>query len=149
MNYARRQKPSAAPGCDLLPVSPRTHKLRGPHNEPLRILGPTEHKQTQPHFVGSPLNPQAQWIECPFCGKTFTSAAVVNDPPEHNENAGGFVVHRRMLCDHCNILIIWQQPSNADGSKLQNQVLMMGIEKRGEIIDPFIRAHPEAAGVLQ
>jgi hypothetical protein len=112
----------------------------------LRIVDHIEGRENQ-RLAG---HGSAETIECPCCSKVFLRSAAVGDEPaiwpQHQQHA----VFCRLYCDHCNAMVCWLQASNASGTRL-GEVLGKGaaLVRDPEIVEQFLAAHPESAGVLQ
>jgi hypothetical protein len=106
----------------------------------LRLVNHEDHQQ---------LAPSGQRVECPQCFKLFTEASVVSDAPIYRYGHGQHVSVRRLYCDHCNHIVVWEQASNKSGTRFGQQLGAHAISRSAQAIERFLRAHPEAAGVLQ
>jgi hypothetical protein len=93
--------------------------------------------------------PSAERVECPVCDKVFAGGAIVTSEPEYVPALGQYRAVRRVYCDHCDHLVIWEQTSNSNGSRL-GIVLnnSMSIARGKHVVEKFLAAHPEAAGIV-
>jgi hypothetical protein len=106
----------------------------------LRLVNHEDHQQPAP---------SAGRVECPACFKLLNEASVVNDSPIYRYQHGQHVTVRRVYCDHCNHIVVWEQASNKSGTRFGQQLGTHAISRSAQAIERFLRAHPEAAGVLQ
>lgn len=88
-------------------------------------------------------------MECPECSKVFGGGAVVTSPPEFLPSIGQYRAVRRVYCDHCNHLVIWEQASNSAGTRF-GVVLSdsLSIARGRHAVENFLAAHPQSAGMV-
>jgi hypothetical protein len=108
-----------------------------PHRVPLRTIEPADASAA----------PTAARAECPTCGKVFCETAIVSDAPFYSEPFGTWALTRKLFCDHCDHLIVWQQTCRPDGSERGPVVCGPSLLREPRAIDRFLAAHPEGAGV--
>jgi len=117
--------------------------------EPLRVIAPSECRQSAKDVVGYIGLPTNETVECPSCEKRFHSAAVVTGEINQDPDGLGHFRHRKCFCDHCNHIFHWLQSCTAEGQLVPVLLSGPGLVRSPSKINAFLAAHPEAAGVLQ